>query len=66
MKGFAVSDPARIGPPGSLLEAAPIAIVAVDEKGLSTSLNEQAAHLSAYDRDELLGKSCELSVNRSP
>jgi protein-histidine pros-kinase len=45
-----------------MLDAAPDAMVAVDEEGLITLVNRQAERLFGYSRDELLGESVELLV----
>ena len=43
-----------------LLEAAPEAIVIVDEKGVISLLNSQAERCFGYSREELLGKYVEV------
>jgi two-component system, sensor histidine kinase and response regulator len=47
---------------GILIEAAPIAIVVVDESGRMALVNAQAEHLFGYDRSELLGELVEKLV----
>ncbi len=39
----------------SLLDAAPDAVVVVDETGVMILVNRQAEHLFGFDRDELIG-----------
>ncbi|MEO7039141.1 MAG: PAS domain S-box protein [Candidatus Elarobacter sp.] len=47
-----------------VIEAAPIAIVVADADGRIASLNEQAARLFGYEREDLLGESVERLVPR--
>jgi PAS domain S-box-containing protein len=46
----------------ALLEAAPDAIVIVDQRGTITIVNAQAERLFGYDRAELIGRSVEILV----
>ena len=46
-----------------LLEAAPVAIVIVDEKGIITLLNSQAETCFGYCREELLGQYIEILLS---
>jgi protein-histidine pros-kinase len=46
----------------SLLEAAPDAIVVVDDKGIITVANHRATDLFGYSRDELIGQPVEMLV----
>lgn len=46
----------------AVLDAAPDAIVGVDEQGLIRLVNAQAERLFGYDRDELLGQHIEMLV----
>ena len=55
-----VSD--YIGQQRSILEAAPEAIIAVDNGGRIVLANEQAQTLFGYDRDELLEKTVEMLI----
>ncbi|KPK04238.1 MAG: hypothetical protein AMJ56_17815 [Anaerolineae bacterium SG8_19] len=55
-----VSD--YIGQQRSILEAAPEAIIAVDNRGRIVLANEQAQTLFGYDRDELLEKTVEMLI----
>ncbi|ABW15775.1 PAS/PAC sensor hybrid histidine kinase [Parafrankia sp. EAN1pec] len=49
-------------PPGSLLDAAPDAIVGVRPDGRIALVNAQAERLFGYDRDELVGQPMEILV----
>ncbi|MDV6030903.1 MAG: PAS domain S-box protein [Phycisphaera sp. RhM] len=48
-----------------LLEAAPDAMVIVDETGTLTLVNQQTERLFGYDREELLGQPVELLIPQS-
>ena len=64
--GQTVDDPTGPGPTSStfeqLLEAAPDAIVGVDDRGQIVLVNSQTEALFGYPRDDLLGQAVEMLV----
>lgn len=54
--------PAPASVAGALLDAAPDAIIAVDEAGIITLVNAQAVRLFGYIREELLGQCVDVVV----
>ena len=54
-----ITNPADLG---RLLDAAPDAMVVIDETGTIALVNAQAESLFGYERTELLGRSVEILV----
>jgi two-component system, cell cycle sensor histidine kinase and response regulator CckA len=62
MKPTAIEPPTKDAPDLSLLEAAPDAIVTVDQSGVIVLVNAQAEKLFGYRGNELIGQSAEILI----